>query len=74
MTKRKRIHNTRRTVAQRSPIKHIDEDGKTLRAGEDQQPISQTLGWFGNQNEKKIMTAVGSNNSSSATENVNHSH
>jgi len=76
MTKRKRIHNIKRTSFQRSPIKHIDEQGQNLRVGENSE-VGRT-GFFSSNDIPKLgfMASVGAvpQEMKSTNNNSNHSH
>mgnify|MGYP003678404436 CR=1 FL=1 len=76
MTKRKRIHNVKRTSVQRSPIKHIDEQGQNIKVGENNEV--GRAGWFSSNDIPKFgfMAAAGAvpQEMKSTDNNSNHSH
>ena len=77
MTKRKRIHNVKRTSVQRSPIKHIDEQGQNLRVGENSE-VGRTGSFWPSNDIPKLgfMASVGAvpQEMKSTDNNSNHSH
>ena len=76
MSKRKRIHNVKRTSVQRSPIKHIDEQGQNLKVGGNNE--TGTAGWFSSNDIPKLgfMATAGEipQEMKSTNNNSNHSH